>query len=58
MDWKLNWKMRVVAAELERMHGRDFAAAFLEDYYRAKAAQLEQPRARDVAPITREPGRR
>lgn len=37
-------KINLVAAELERMHGRAYAEAFLEDYYRSKIAQLEQQR--------------
>jgi predicted ArsR family transcriptional regulator len=44
MDPKMNWKIRLLADELERLHGRAFAEAFLEDYYQAKIAQTEQQR--------------
>ena len=42
MDTDLVWKMRAVADLLEAMHGRAFAEAFLEDYYRAKSTHSEQ----------------
>jgi hypothetical protein len=34
--------MEAVAAEFELMHGSGFARAFIEDYCRAKNAELEK----------------